>query len=70
MGNNYKVRDRDRDRPTTLVFQDNMVLRDSGVPLKEMKVVESTLLSEVTTKDGRVKIVNPRPAPCGAHADR
>jgi len=65
MGNNYKA----RDRPTTLVFQDNMVPRDNGVLHREMRVVESTLLSEVTTKDGRVKIVNPHPAPCGAHAD-
>jgi len=67
MGNNYKVKV--RDRPTTLVFQDNMVPRDNGVLHRETRVVESTLLREVTTKDGRVKIVNPRPAPCGAHAD-
>ena len=61
MDNNYKVRDRDKDRPTTLVFQDNMVPRGSGVPHREMKVVESTQLREVITKDGLVKIVSPRP---------
>jgi hypothetical protein len=59
MDNNSKVRD--QDRPTTLVFQDNTVPRDSGVLLKEMRVVESTQLREVTTKDGLVKIVSPRP---------
>jgi hypothetical protein len=60
MDNNFKARD--RDRPTTLVFQDNMVPRDSGVLHREMKVVESTLLNVVTTKDGLVKIVSPPPA--------
>jgi hypothetical protein len=60
MDNSSKARD--RDRPTTLVFQDNMVPRDNGVLHREMKVVESTLLNVVTTKDGLVKIVRPRPA--------
>jgi hypothetical protein len=60
MDNNSK--DRDRDRRTTLVFQDSMVRKDSGVLHREMKVVESTLPNVVTTKDGLVKIVRPRPA--------
>jgi hypothetical protein len=52
MDNNSKAKVRDRDRPTTLVFQDNTVPRDSGVLRREMKGVESTQLREVTTKDG------------------
>jgi hypothetical protein len=54
MVNSSKVRDkdRDRDRPTILVFQDNKVPRDNGVLLEGMRMVESTLLSVVTTKDG------------------
>jgi hypothetical protein len=59
MVNNFKARV--RDRPTTLVFQDNMVPKDSGVLHREMKVVESTQLRGVTTRDGLVKIVSPRP---------
>ena len=50
--NNSKVRDKDKDRPTILVFQDNKVPRDNGVLLEGMRMVESTLLSVVTTKDG------------------
>jgi outer membrane biosynthesis protein TonB len=50
-------RDKDRDRPTTLVFQDNMVPRDNGVLHRETKVVESTLLNVVITKDGLRTIV-------------
>ena len=69
MDNNSKAKDRGRDRRTILVFQDNTVPRDNGVLHREMRVVESTQLNEVTTKDGRVKIVNPRPPPCGAHAN-
>jgi hypothetical protein len=60
MDNSSKARD--RDRPTTLVFQDNTVPRDSGVLHREMKVVESTQLREVTTKDGLVKTVRPSPS--------
>jgi hypothetical protein len=71
MGNNSKARD--RDRPTTLVFQDNTVPRDNGVLHREMKGGESTQLREVTTKDGLVKIVRPRPSissrTCKEHAD-
>jgi hypothetical protein len=54
MVNNSKDRDKDKDRvrPTILVFQDNKVPRDSGVLLEGMRMVESTLLSVVTTKDG------------------
>jgi len=71
MDNNSKPRD--KDRPTTLVFQDNTVPRDSGVLHREMRVVESTQLSEVTTKDGLVRIVSQRPSissrTCKEHAD-
>jgi hypothetical protein len=46
-----------RARQAILVFRDNTVLRDNGVLHKEMKVGESTQLSEAITKVGTITIV-------------
>ena len=60
MANNSRAKV--RDSLVILVFQDNRVPRDNGVLRPETKVEESTLLNEVTTKDGLVKIVRSRAA--------
>ena len=59
MANNSRAKV--RDNLVILVFQDSRVPRDNGVLRQETKVEESTPLSEVTTRDGPVKIVRPRP---------
>ena len=58
MANNSKAKV--RGSLVILVFQDNKVPRGNGVLHPETKVEESTPLSEVTTKDGLVKIVRSR----------